>query len=288
MGINWKQASGSPGFLEFDSPLTDKNSPFRAEMEKDFDNFIRWHLKDYKLLPSFPKAKYVSVSKTYESDETYILRGNSRRCRRYSIGIMTTDNHFYYNTIKTKQNGFSRNSIPLVHNIFLRPYNYDAATSVAFSSKIRNFHEPIHIFFSIVQGLMGTTLHYEPLRRKAAMVNVTYRCLPGKNKISDFGKCMVKPCIRHLYEMGALAFAERRPDVIETLKKYIYDGGHISECLGVVETLISILYLQCKDMRHKESTREKIERAVKNLGRITEQELLERTLSEKLEAGEKI
>lgn len=271
---------------QIDSPLTDDRFPYKDELRKDPHNFIISKLREFKLTPEFPLAKYVSVFK-FEENEKYILKGNARCKRNYSVGVMTEDNHFYFNKFSTASSALSRKAIPLLYNVFLRGYNYDTSTYTLFNTKVYNYFEPVEILFSVISGVTGSCIYRGDVVKRCAYVNSVYRCIPEIKRISDFTHRRVKDCFRALYEMGAFVFAEKYPEIMDILREYVYSKDrYLRMYHGELETIIGILYLQCKRIRGIKRNR-KIEFGFKRRG-VTEQDELERTISEKLKAGESV
>ena len=270
--------------FDLSTPLTDERFPYHEYIFNDKKNFFAKRLKKMKLKPEFPTAKYVSIVKYFEGDK-YIVRGTNRRTKCYSVGILTTDNYFYFNRFRTVQNALTRKSIPLLYNVFLRGYNYNIGTSVVFSKNIHNLHDPVELLFSVITGVTGVRDYRVDLFRKCALVNATYGCCKGaRDTISGFKRSYMKECVGKLHEMGAFRFADGNEFIEKMFNKYLKKGGVVRDTNGVIECLVGLLFLQCKDIHTRSPEMKNLIKTAQR-GNVLEQEEMERTLSEKIESG---
>ena len=188
-------------YLKIESPLVDPELEIGRYFLENPKAYLKKRHVMARLEPNFPVAKYVSVVKISEAKETFILSGVSRRTRRYAVGIMTTDNRFYFNMFKTVQNAITKKSIPLLHGIFLRGYNYNMMTRFVLSENMLNVRDPVRLYLTILATVSRNVLVRKSLLNKVKTIERVFRCGTTKD-LSKYSSKKMKKTLRKMYDDG--------------------------------------------------------------------------------------
>ena len=220
------------------------------------------------------------------------MGGYRRRLKSFAIGVLTTDNYFYYNRFRTVQTYLSERSFPTIANVMFRPYIHTPATMSVFTRNIRGYRDPIHMMLATTQLVTESVITWEDFVGKCALVSNTYGCLPDRPyiKVKNFRPRFCKEVVKNLLDRGAFTFAEKYPELMESLNMYIKFQRDYRAYKPELETLLGILYLQCRALTGRK-LRKSIDRKMK-IKNMNYEELLprrlQRTLLSKLESGESV
>ena len=271
---------------QFDTPIMDKRLPYREQFLSNPGGFWR-KLRGTKFDPKYPTAKYVVITMLKEND--YItMRGNSKcRIRKYALGVLTTDNYFYFNQFRTYSMYMAKNTVALIYNLFLRPYNFNVATRFLLSDNMIKLDDPISQFVVLISGINGSYVHHAGLLGKCALINKVHGCIPGLIRVKNFRECDIKPLVQAVLDRRMLIFAEDHPEMIDAVKKYLSGEKRRIDAIGELESLTGTLFLQCKDLMGGRWTNQMIAKGLE-WKKTNEQEALESTLSKLVESGESI
>ena len=190
---------------EIHSPLNDDISPFGDIVKKGIPSaYVA--LRDQKINDKrFKHAKYVVISKVYESDKVFRLYDKiDLKTKVYAIGILTTDNRYYYNLFKCKTSTISTSNTRNLKAILTRGYIYDNTTEVLFSDNISKSAEPPKIFMEIIQSVVPFKISYRPISQQLATINHFIKYI--KPKYGSFSFRHHKKLIEWLIHTDRLAF----------------------------------------------------------------------------------
>jgi hypothetical protein len=274
-----------------DCPLRDKDFQFTRQGNDTIPVYYKKLLLS-KADPRYPTAKYVVVVKTYESENLYILGGRLRRRRRYAVGIMTTDNKFYFNNIAFNGYGISCKTYSLLNSIMLRWYNYSMTTNVVLVNMSDKLRDPMELFVSMIHNISCCGTEMKNFVDMAAYINKELRIFGKTSTMKTFKKNWTKKVVRRLYEDGMFSFIEGHDNIKEALESYLGEKK-IRAMHGEPEVLIGIIYLYLSDLSERKRGRRRMIKELAQVKTMTEKELMEKvildgTLSRKDETGEEI
>lgn len=70
--------------------------------------------------------------------------------RVYGVGVLTTDNDYYYSTVKTLNYTLTKSNVRLFSKVILNNYNIDENTEILISDNMKQGTDPMEIFMNII------------------------------------------------------------------------------------------------------------------------------------------
>ncbi len=102
----------------------------------------------------FPMAKYVFISKTFESVRSYKVWGIPRRTKVYGVGVLTDKNEYYFSELHTRHTELTCFNRDMFQRTLTSKYRFDEKTRVQVTDNITE-KDPIFAFVQIVGSAVG-------------------------------------------------------------------------------------------------------------------------------------